>query len=350
MVNKIQGIDYETALANLRASSLELRGDLPEKNELLSQFHPDYQADARVKLPIGPNQGDYCHPDLAKFLISQPLIDDYNLSGAEHLNTDVLVIGGGGAGAALSATEAGARVIMANKLRIGDSNTVMAEGGIQAAVGAEDSLQQHFDDTIKGGHNAGKKELVAQMVTDAPSAIRWLIGLGMTFDLAKGADSNGMLSRKRAGGTTVPRILSYRDFTGLEMMRVLREAVELDENITQLNRHRIIVGRTRSLRRRDFVRFGKTLFGIGSRKSRGLGNRRQRTPAFAGFRYFQPLWHDCRRPGDGLPYRRQTARCRFFPIPPDRRCPPSTLGRRADFRSRALRRHQAGQRFGRTFR
>ena len=113
----------------------------------------------------------------------------------------------------------------------------MAEGGIQAAVGAEDSLQQHFDDTIKGGHNAGKKELVAQMVTDAPSAIRWLIGLGMTFDLAKGADSNGMLSRKRAGGTTVPRILSYRDFTGLEMMRVLREAVELDENITQLNRH-----------------------------------------------------------------------------------------------------------------
>ena len=69
MAKKIQGIDYETALANLRASSLELRGDLPEKNELLSQFHPDYQANARVKLPIGPNTGDYCHPDLAKLLI-----------------------------------------------------------------------------------------------------------------------------------------------------------------------------------------------------------------------------------------------------------------------------------------
>lgn len=96
MAKKIQGIDYETALANLRASSLELRGDLPEKkNELLSQFHPDYQANARVKLPIGPNTGDYCHPDLAKLLISHPLIDDYDLSGAEHLNTDVLVIGGG---------------------------------------------------------------------------------------------------------------------------------------------------------------------------------------------------------------------------------------------------------------
>ena len=96
MANEIQGIDYETALANLRASSSELRGDLPEKNELLSQFHPDYQANARVKLPIGPNTGDYCHPDLAKLLISHPLIDDYDLSGAEHLNTDVLVIGGVG--------------------------------------------------------------------------------------------------------------------------------------------------------------------------------------------------------------------------------------------------------------
>ena len=138
---------------------MELRGDLPEKNELLRQFHTDYQANARVKLPIGPNTGDYCHPDLAKLLISHPLIDDYDLSGAEHLNTDVLVIGGGGAGAAaaLSATEAGARVIMANKLRIGDSNTVMAEGGIQAAVGAEDSLQQHLTTPSKADTTQAKK-------------------------------------------------------------------------------------------------------------------------------------------------------------------------------------------------
>ncbi|MCF7529280.1 FAD-binding protein [Neisseria lisongii] len=239
MSEHITGIDYQTALANLRSSDLTMREDLPPQDELLRRFHPDYQDGARIKLPIGPNTGDYCHPELAKLLISQPLINDYDLSGAEHLNTDVLVIGGGGAGAAaaLSATEAGARVIMANKLRIGDSNTVMAEGGIQAAVGADDSLQQHFEDTLKGGHHAANKHLVAQMVTDAPAAIRWLIGLGMTFDLAKGENNNGHLSRKRAGGTTVPRILSYRDFTGLEMMRVLREAVELDENITQLNRH-----------------------------------------------------------------------------------------------------------------
>lgn len=239
MTHPVQGIAYETALTNLRQSTLAMREDLPPKEELLSRFHPDYQPDARVTLPVGANAGDNCHPQLARLLTAQPLIDDYDLSGAQHLSCDVLVIGGGGAGAAaaLSATETGARVIMANKLRIGDSNTVMAEGGIQAAVGAEDSLQQHFDDTVRGGHNAAKKELVAQMVSDGPACIRWLIGLGMSFDLAAGSDSNGYLQRKRAGGTTVPRILSYRDFTGLEMMRVLREAVELDENITQLNRH-----------------------------------------------------------------------------------------------------------------
>lgn len=234
----IKGIPYETALANLRAKTPKLNNTLPEKEVLLKNFHPDYSDGARVQLTVGANAGDFCHPDLAKLLISQPLIEDYDLAGAENVRTDVLVIGGGGAGSAVALTAAhdGAKVIMANKLRIGDSNTVMAEGGIQAAVGADDSLQRHFDDTFKGGHQAANKELVAQMVTDAPSAIRWLIGLGMSFDVQNG-DKNGYLVRKKAGGTTAQRILCHRDFTGLEMMKVLREAVEIEKNITQLNRH-----------------------------------------------------------------------------------------------------------------
>ncbi|XXQ67972.1 FAD-binding protein [Neisseriaceae bacterium B1] len=233
-----QGIPYETALANLRAKTPELNNTLPEKDVLLKNFHPDYSDGARVPLMVGANAGEFCHPDLAKLLISQPLIEDYDLAGAENVRTDVLVIGGGGAGAAVALTAAhdGAEVIMANKLRIGDSNTVMAEGGIQAAVGADDSLQRHFDDTFKGGHQAANKALVAQMVTDAPSAIRWLIGLGMDFDVQNG-DKNGYLVRKKAGGTTAQRILCHRDFTGLEMMKVLREAIEIEKNITQLNRH-----------------------------------------------------------------------------------------------------------------
>ncbi|WP_373746155.1 FAD-binding protein [Neisseria dentiae] len=234
----VNGIAYEQALQALRDSKLEMRGDLPPKEMLLNGYHPDYRADARVKLPVGANAGSDCHPELAKLLLSRPLIDDFDLAGAEHLDTDVLVIGGGGAGAAaaLAATEAGATVIIANKLRIGDSNTVMAEGGIQAAIGEEDSLQQHYEDTLKGGHHAGNKELIAQMVTDGPSVIRWLIGIGMNFDMVKDEGNSKRLQRKRAGGTAIPRILCYRDFTGLELMRVLREAVELERRITQLNR------------------------------------------------------------------------------------------------------------------
>ncbi|MEE7548803.1 FAD-binding protein, partial [Xanthomonas sp. Kuri4-1] len=129
-----------------------------------------------------------------------------------------------------------ASVILANKLRIGDSNTVMAEGGIQAAVGDDDSLQRHYDDTVKGGHGAAARELVAQMVGDGPATIRWLIQLGMSFDLERDPAQAGRLLRKRAGGTTAARILCHRDFTGLEMMRVLREAVELQRAITLMNR------------------------------------------------------------------------------------------------------------------
>ncbi len=230
----MNAVNYDEALKNLRNSSLPMAEGQLEKEALLKNFHPDYQSSARTTLAVGANRGDQCHPDLARLLLSNPLITDYDLAGAESLTTDVLVIGGGGAGAAaaLSAAEQGASVIMANKLRIGDSNTVMAEGGIQAAVGEEDSLQQHFDDTMKGGHNVANRELVAQMVSDAPAVIRWLIELGMAFDL-----NGNRMHRKRAGGTTVPRILCYRDFTGLEMMRVLREAVELERKIKLLNRH-----------------------------------------------------------------------------------------------------------------
>ena len=109
----------------------------------------------------------------------------------------MLVIGGGGAGvaAALSATDAGAQVLMATKLRIGDSNTVMAEGGIQAAVGSDDSPQRHYEDTLRGGHNCADRALVAQMVSDGPGIIRWLIELGMDFDLA---DDRALLRKRPA--------------------------------------------------------------------------------------------------------------------------------------------------------
>jgi L-aspartate oxidase len=228
------GIPYEQALTAWRNSSPAVARDttLPPE-DLLARYHPDYQAGARTTLKVGPNAGDPCHQLVADWLHTNARINEAALAGATVTDTDVLVIGGGGAGcaAALTATKAGAKVLLATKLRMGDSNTVMAEAGIQAAVRPEDTPQRHFEDTLRGGHFKGDKQLVAQMVMDGPDVIRWLIQLGMQFD-----HDGGDLRARRPGGATADRILCYRDFTGLEMMRVLSEAVLNSSGVTVWHR------------------------------------------------------------------------------------------------------------------
>lgn len=217
---------------------LTQRRDDMSVDELLAAHHPDHGPNARVALSVGVNRGAPCQPDLARYLQANALIDDVDIAGAQLVSTDVLVIGGGGGGCAAALTSAGngARVILATKLRLGDSNTVMAEGGIQAAIGDDDSPQLHFEDTLRAGHFCAEPELVAQMVMDGPDVIRWLIRLGMMFDQEEDRPIGGDLLRKKPGGASAARILSYRDYTGLEMMRVLREAVELDSGVDVWNR------------------------------------------------------------------------------------------------------------------
>ena len=110
--------------------------DLDEREDVLSKFHPDYQQEGRRTLKVGSNKGDTFQDEVADLLESRSMIkpENVDLSNPDY-NTDVLVIGGGGAGtsAALMASSNGANVIIATKLRHGDSNTIMAEGGIQAA-------------------------------------------------------------------------------------------------------------------------------------------------------------------------------------------------------------------------
>lgn len=218
------GIPYKEALGRYRA--LEFRNPAVETippEELLRRFHPDHYTESMVTLEIGPNKGERCHQRLAELLQADARIDEADLAGAPIMETDVLVIGGGGAGcaAALVASQSGAKVILATKLRLGDSNTVMAEGGIQASVEKGDTPQMHFDDTMRAGHQQADRRLVASMVRDGPDVLRWLIQQGMQFDL----DRFGDVLLRRAGGTTADRVAYYRDYTGLEMMRVLRESV-----------------------------------------------------------------------------------------------------------------------------
>lgn len=220
----MSGIPVEEALANWQSqANRDLAQQELDEKALLSTWHPDYRSACRVKLSVGANTGDACHERLAEVLQADSRIEEAELAGAPMTETDILVIGGGGAGsaAALVAAQSGARVILATKLRLGDSNTVMAEGGIQAAIQKDDTPQKHFNDSIKAGRCCMDKSLVARMVMDGPEVIRWLIQQGMQFDL----DEYGDLLTRRAGGTSEARVVYYRDYTGLEMMRVLREAV-----------------------------------------------------------------------------------------------------------------------------
>ena len=112
------------------------------------KYHPDYNEGARRAIKIGPSKGYALSTEIVDLLESRSRIDPdrVDLSTIDY-ETDVLVIGGGGAGtaAALLAQEQGAKVIIATKLRHGDANTVMAEGGIQAATKTwKDSPYYHY--------------------------------------------------------------------------------------------------------------------------------------------------------------------------------------------------------------
>ncbi|MDH5424039.1 MAG: FAD-binding protein [Gammaproteobacteria bacterium] len=217
-----KSISFSDAIEIYRATKERPLPDVSYEN-LLEKYHPDYYQDSCVTLNVGVNKGEICHAQLAELLQADARIDEADLAGAPVVDTDLLVIGGGGAGcaAALTAAESGISVMLATKLRLGDSNTIMAEGGIQVSINKNDTPQQHFEDTIKSGHRQVENKLVAEMVMSAPDVVRWLIQQGMQFDL----DEYGDLLTRQAGGTSVPRVAYFRDYTGLEMMRVLKEAV-----------------------------------------------------------------------------------------------------------------------------
>lgn len=153
---------------------------------------------------------------------SRLLKDHVDLSKIDY-DVDVLVIGGGGAGAsaAIEAHEAGADVMIVTKLRIGDANTMMAEGGIQAADKENDSPVQHYLDAFGGGHFAARPELLKKLVMEAPDAIKWLNELGVMFD----KDADGTMITTHGGGTSRKRMHACKDYSGAEIMRTLRDEV-----------------------------------------------------------------------------------------------------------------------------
>jgi len=140
---------------------------------------------------------------------------------ADTVSTDVLVIGSGASGlaAALSAERAGARVVLATKGSIQSCNSAKAQGGIQAAMAADDSPEQHAEDVWRSSHETADRRLVEVLTSEAPFAIHWLEELGVEF-----TRENGGYRLARCGGASRKRLLQVGDRTGHAITKALRDA------------------------------------------------------------------------------------------------------------------------------
>ncbi len=137
---------------------------------------------------------------------------------------DVLVIGAGGAGlrAAIEASAAGAKVGVVSKSLLGKAHTVMAEGGVAAAlsnVDDRDSWKVHFSDTMRGGQYLNNPRMAELHAREAPERVRELEAWGALFDRT----ADGRILQRNFGGHRYPRLAHVGDRTGLEMIRTLQD-------------------------------------------------------------------------------------------------------------------------------
>ncbi len=142
----------------------------------------------------------------------------------ETFEHDVLVIGAGGAGlrAAIEASAAGVSVGLVCKSLLGKAHTVMAEGGIAAAlanVDERDNWKVHFSDTMRGGQYVNNWRMAELHAKEAPDRVRELEAWGAVFDRTK----DGRILQRNFGGHKYPRLAHVGDRTGLEMIRTLQD-------------------------------------------------------------------------------------------------------------------------------
>jgi succinate dehydrogenase/fumarate reductase flavoprotein subunit len=195
-----------------------------EREDVLNKFHPDYKPESRRQVHIGPNKGELLTTEVVDILESHSRIESklFDLTTPDY-ETDILIVGAGGAGcaAAIIARQNGAQSIISTKLRIGDANSMMSQGGMQAAVTEKDSPTIHYLDAIGGGHFDNKPELVRALTEDGPEVVKWLEDLGVVWD----KNPDGSMYVLHGGGTSRKRMHSCRDYTGAIIMRTLMDEV-----------------------------------------------------------------------------------------------------------------------------
>ncbi|UCH02767.1 MAG: FAD-binding protein [Candidatus Bathyarchaeota archaeon] len=208
---------------------------LDERDELLKTFHPDYRKEGKRQVKFGPNKGDLMPHEVVDILEAHPLVDPNTIDlSPVDFDVSILIIGGGGGGmtAALWALYSGVNaedILIVQKLRLMDSNSVMSQGGIQAADKTNDSPTMHYLDIIGGGHFTNNPELVRTLVMDAPLIIKWHEELGVMYDRV----ADGTMSTLSGGGASRKRMHSARDYTGMEIVRNLKDEI-LNKNLPVL--------------------------------------------------------------------------------------------------------------------
>jgi len=197
---------------------------MEQRDEVL-KVHPDYAPGGKRSISIGLNKGDMAPNEVADLIEAYPLIQGNEVDLTKpDFSVDLFIIGGGLAGtaAAVWANDKGVdkdQILLVNKLRHGDANSIMAEGGTQAADRENDSPARHFLDAIGGGHFTNKPDVLRALVEDAPLIMKWLCDLGAIFD----REEDGSFVEKAGGGTSRRRMHACKDYTGLEELRVIRD-------------------------------------------------------------------------------------------------------------------------------
>lgn len=155
------------------------------------------------------------------------------------MKSDVLIIGAGGAGltAALAAKDAGASVRVLTKEYPTRSQTCMAQGGMNAALGnvSGDSIEDHIQNTLKAAHGEADEEAVRYMCSEAPNAIAWLNEIGVCFSRTP----DGKIAQRKLGGASAPRACYAQDYTGLKILHTLYERC-LKKEIEILNERYLV--------------------------------------------------------------------------------------------------------------
>jgi succinate dehydrogenase / fumarate reductase, flavoprotein subunit len=151
-------------------------------------------------------------------------VDRVNTATYETVDTDVLVIGAGGAGlrGAIAAAEAGVKTLVVCKSLLGKAHTVMAEGGVAAAmhnVAYQDTWEVHFADTMKGGKHLNDWRMAELHAKESPERVLELERWGAVFDRTW----QGRIHQRPFGAHTYPRLAHIGDRTGLELLRTLQD-------------------------------------------------------------------------------------------------------------------------------